>query len=68
MDEELENVTQGNHLEEQEQRSDVDEIWKCKRKTSSGMLKSSMSTIDERWHLFRGAEGFVRRGALRGND
>jgi hypothetical protein len=32
MDEELENVTQGNHLEEQEQRSDVDEIWKCKRK------------------------------------
>jgi hypothetical protein len=35
---------------------------------SSGMLKSSMSKVDERWHLFRGAEGFVRRGALRVND
>ncbi len=32
MDEEMENVTQGNHLEEQEQRSDVDETWICKRK------------------------------------
>jgi hypothetical protein len=31
MDEELENVTQGNHLEEQEQRSDVDEYMEMRK-------------------------------------
>jgi hypothetical protein len=67
MDEELENVTQENHVEEQEQRVMWMKYGNAKG-NSSGMLKSSMSKIDERWHLFRGAEGFVRRGALRGND